>query len=418
MFSVSRVSSRSLAPAFSHVKKSSILPTRRVHLPPTGGSSKEQIVDIGNITKRLGVRLTKEEFDFLKQKVDGNGDGLVSKWELTKAGRTSLQNRSAREVCMDAIEQPTTMMDWLGHYTVMVFDYGGTALYAVVGAQIAGEAGMNGVGCTLVGCAAALGGGTLNNVLYGVASPLHGRPGVFWVRMPSYLMVAVASSLATFFLWPVYCQYQADRYLENMIGRQASPNEPKGQVGERTFCLALELDPKFQRSLVEALGKKADNKTPKEIFQMLDTNGSGTLDRSKLRRLVQHIFDNSALTYAMDSLALGAFAVAAVHGAISVGVHPMVAASSGVTICFGGIIRDVLCGRSLAIGAQSYAFATGMGATVYVILREMALRGIHNNLFARVMMAFSTTVGLRAWEYIKGEPLLSPMYDNEDEDLL
>ena len=43
---------------------------------------------------------------------------------------------------------------------------------------------------------------------------------------------------------------------------------------------------------------------------------------------------------------------------------------------FGGLLRDVLCGRSLAIGSQSYAFATGLGATVYVCLRELCVRGL------------------------------------------
>jgi len=298
----------------------------------------------------------------------------------------------------------------------MVFDYGGTALYAIVGAQIAGDAGMNVVGCTLIGCAAALGGGTLNNMLYGVSAPLHGRPGVFWIRIPSYLFVSMATSMATFFLWPMYCRYQADQYLASMIGAKKSSGD--GKVGQHTFCAALNMDKDFKRSLVQALGKDAANKTPKEIFHMLDHDNSGFLDRRKLRRLVQNTFDNSSFTYAMDSLALGSFAVAAVHGAISVGIHPIVAATSGVTICFGGIARDIMCGRSLAIGAQSYAFATGIGSAVYVIMRELALRGLQTNLFTRVMMAFSTTVGVRAWEYVRGEPLLNPMHGNEDQEYL
>jgi hypothetical protein len=42
---------------------------------------RHQIVDIDQITKRLGVRLTKTEFEMLQQKVDANGDGQVSLWE-------------------------------------------------------------------------------------------------------------------------------------------------------------------------------------------------------------------------------------------------------------------------------------------------------------------------------------------------
>lgn len=384
---------------------------RHIHIP-SAGSKENQIVDIERITKRLGVRLTENEYALLKQQVDANGDGMVSKWELASAGRVALQNRSAREVCLSVIEQPTSIMDRIGHHAVSACDYGGTGLYAIVGCQIAGDAGMNIVGCSLIGCAAALGGGTLNNMLYGVSAPLHGRPGVFWVRLPSFLIVSMTASMATFFLWPVYCRYQADRYLANMIGREGDGKG--GQVGRQTFCLALELDRDFKQNVVKALGKEAYHKTPQQIFEMLDHDKTGTLDRKKLRKLVQSIFDNSSLIYALDSLALGGFAVAAVHGAISVGIHPIVAATSGVTICFGGIARDVLCGRSLAIGAQSYAFATGMGSLVYVALRELALRGIQTNLFTRVVLAFGTTVGLRLWEFRKGEPLLLPMHSYDD----
>ena len=42
------------------------------------------------------------------------------------------------------------------------------------------------------------------------------------------------------------------------------------------------------------------------------------------------------------------FAVAAAHGVIWASVHRVVAATGGVTICFGGIARYVFCGRSLA----------------------------------------------------------------------
>ena len=48
-------------------------------------------------------------------------------------------------------------------------------LFAIVGTQVAGDAGMKLVGCVLVGCVAALGGGSVNAVLYGAASPMLGR---------------------------------------------------------------------------------------------------------------------------------------------------------------------------------------------------------------------------------------------------
>ena len=99
----------------------------------------------------------------------------------------------------------------------------------------------------------------------------------------------------------------------------------------------------------------------------------------------------------------------AVNGAIARGLHPLVAATSGVTCCFGGLMRDVLCGRSLAIGSQSYAFATGTGAAVFVALRELALRGLPLPLAVRIFLSGGSVVALRASEFVSGEPLLAPM---------
>lgn len=74
--------------------------------------------------------------------------------------------------------------------------------------------------------------------------------------------------------------------------------------------------------------------------------------------LVQKRFDQSLVVYAIDTLSLAAISIVAANGAVARGLHPVVAATSGVTICFGGLLRDVLCGRNLAIGSQSYALAT------------------------------------------------------------
>jgi len=79
--------------------------------------------------------------------------------------------------------------------------------------------------------------------------------------------------------------------------------------------------------------------------------------------------------YAIEFAALAILSVVGVHGAIGMGHHPLVAASSGVTMPLGGILRDVFCGRDLVVASQSYAFATGARSTVYVLTRELALRG-------------------------------------------
>ena len=115
--------------------------------------------------------------------------------------------------------------------------------------------------------------------------------------------------------------------------------------------------------------------------------------------------------YWLDTLGLASLSIAAVVLAIRNGLHPIVAATSGVTVCFGGIMRDLLCGRDLAIGGQSYALCTGVTSTMYVVLRDLAIRRILVlPLTVRTFMSAGSGVALRGLEWFRGEPLLSPMH--------
>mmetsp|Transcript_11808 Transcript_11808/g.24272 ORF Transcript_11808/g.24272 Transcript_11808/m.24272 type:complete len:169 (-) Transcript_11808:780-1286(-) len=155
--------------------------------------------------------------------------------------------------------------------------------------------------------------------------------------------------------------------------------------------------------------RKLESKTPDEIFRRLDVDVSGSIDSFELISLVQGRFHNSWEMYTIDTAALAAVTVAGVHGAISMGLHPLVAATSGMVMSLGGVLRDLFCGRDLAMASQSYAFATGAGSTVYVLTREMALRGYPFSAITRIFLSMGTTVSIRCWEYFRGEPLLAPM---------
>ena len=75
----------------------------------------------------------------------------------------------------------TSFLDWLG---VIVF--------AMTGALVASRKRMDIVGFILLGTATGIGGGTLRDILLGIAP-------VFWITRPSYLVVCVLVSSLTFF---------------------------------------------------------------------------------------------------------------------------------------------------------------------------------------------------------------------------
>ena len=270
--------------------------------------------------------------------------------EFRAAGKAALEKQWAREFCLSAVEQPTTWLDRLGTKLLMFLDIGGKTLFAVVGTQVAGEAGMNVVGCTLVGCISCLGGGTLNNLLYGT-SVLLDRPGVNWVRNPTVFFFAVAASIITFYTWPLHCLSEARKELRDVFGRENL--EPDGSVGKQAFVDACERNHGFKKSISKAL-ELPDTTDPRILFDCADSDGSGFIEINEMQMLVGNRFNASSTMYALDTLALSALAVTGVHMAITRGLNPFLAATSGVTICFGGILRDVLCGRHLAVGGQSY----------------------------------------------------------------
>ena len=134
-------------------------------------------IHVEKLATSVGVRLTPNELQCLQKQLDSNNDGLVTISGLERIGKKAIRERMTREICLSAICNASNPLDRVGVKVVNFFDYSGTALFAVVGTQVAGEIGnMNMVGCCLVGCAAAMGGGSLNLCMYGGANPLIGNP--------------------------------------------------------------------------------------------------------------------------------------------------------------------------------------------------------------------------------------------------
>jgi uncharacterized membrane protein YeiH len=367
-------------------------------------------INIEEMVKKLDVRLTKAEVDMLRKKLDRNRNGVVSQTELSYAGHKARDERSVRELCLSVVEQPVGPLDHFGARVIRFLDFTGMALFSAVSTLAAGDVGMNMIGCCLVGCVGALGGGTLNNVFYG-ATILGKNSAVFWCNDWRYVAVSVSASLFTFFLWPLYVTIKSEHYLTQVFGKDNL--EWDGGCGKRAFVDACYRDEQLLKTCRKAM-PLARPPTPEHYFDILVADRSSFIYHEHLKALVQKSFENSLESYVLDTAAMAAFTVSAVHGAIRMGLHPVVAATSGITMCFGGIFRDIFCQRDLSIAGQSYAFCTGAGAIMYVSLRELALRGFRLSLIARVCLSAGTTVTLRAWEYIRGEPLLSPMHGKNE----
>ena len=97
--------------------------------------------------------------------------------------------------------------------------------FAQAGAVQAGKRGMDFLGCLIVGCITAMGGGTFRGFVLGE------RP-VFWAAEPDYLYISLAAAGATFFFWPRFEAWWI------MRGEEVKPNErarPRSDVTARDY---------------------------------------------------------------------------------------------------------------------------------------------------------------------------------------
>jgi len=87
----------------------------------------------------------------------------------------------------NGLSNTMTFLNWL--------DLGGTAVFALSGTIAAGKNNMDILGCLVIACVTAMGGGTTRDVLLG-------RTPVFWCKNPIFLKICIYTCLVTFFAWP------------------------------------------------------------------------------------------------------------------------------------------------------------------------------------------------------------------------
>ena len=260
------------------------------------------------------------------------------------------------------------------------------------------------------------------------------------------MLVALAASAATFVLWPAMCMGLAEQRLIEIketarrsawtdVGVYHQMKYALGygtavpQLSKNDFIAACSdpimydklhklISPQLRRrnivpsnSTTTIQGGVIVRYSPVQMFDFLDVDGSGILDKGELRKLILFELDGSGLRYILDTVALGASAVTGTAGAVSRGLHPAVCIISSVTMCFGGILRDLICNRDISLGSQSFAGSLATGSFVYVSLRQLCLRkNVHLPLFSRIILSSGATIAFRFLDYITEEPILKPMH--------
>ena len=208
-------------------------------------------------------------------------------------------------------------------------DYVGTVTFALTGSITAAQAGLDVFGCCMIGMVTGVGGGTFRDAVVLARKP-------FWTDETEYVWMTVMTAFVTFFSWPAVLEYQERQHRE----REGDKNEPE------------------------------DNESATRY-----DNVDATLD-------------------ALDSVGLGAFAIIGAQNGIRAGMPMVVSAICGIaTATFGGMTRDVLCGRPVRIvhsNVEVYAQPALGGATAYLMARRAgAIPAVS------IGLAMSTCIGSR-----------------------
>jgi len=219
----------------------------------------------------------------------------------------------------------------------------------------------------------------------------------------------------SYFDRPLFEDHMAQREFEAM-----GPDSD-GHVHFDGFSAWLQTNGEFPRRLkmrcvrtlkLYSSGERIDP-TPRQVFDSLGGSEKGYLKSEVVRRCLGRASLDSPALYVLDSICLASFSIAGAESGIIRGLPPLACSALGVTMCFGGIARDLITKRDVSLGAEHFAFATGCGAATYVGLRQLMLNGILPlSLPVRTGAAMCTVFGIRwlAWRQLP-EPLLLPMFE-------
>ena len=311
------------------------------------------------------LRLSQTERALIERDADalGNSDGKVSEVEWQALVQARAQRHAEKMLLLEYIGRVTEDGTHAGQAALRRAGLLGVIFFSITGTHAAGEAGMHVMGATLVGVVTAIGGGTLNGVMMG-STP------VPWMANPLPLVATLAAGVATFYGLPL-----AVRVWEEATAAEAS---------EATAA-------------AEATTAEATASGPTAVRMGM---------------------------FALESIALAAFSVVGAQSGITRGLPPVVSACLGVSIAFGGVFRDVLIQRDVALttthaaGNQSYGLACLAGAGTYVALREVHVRHAYRFLECGLPLTLRIACGMGAallvravaWQAIlEGKDMVQPM---------
>jgi len=224
-------------------------------------------------------------------------------------------------------------------------DYCGTVIFAMSGSVIAAQSGLDVFGCSMVAMITAVGGGTIRDAVF-----LSRRP--FWTSETEYIWMTVVTGFLTFFAWPFVLDWKAERQLEK---------------------------------------EKAEGSSDAAN----DNDESSIHDRKNGDDLRSPYYDDlDALLDTFDAIGLSAFAIIGAQNGVRAGMPMVVSAICGIsTSTFGGMTRDVLCGRPVRIvhsNAEVYAQPALAGAVTY-----LAAKGLTVSPGIRIGSAMAVCLGSR-----------------------
>lgn len=206
-------------------------------------------------------------------------------------------------------------------------DYLGSLTFAVSGSVTAAQSGLDVFGCSMVAMVTGVGGGTIRDAIF-----LSKRP--FWTSETEYIWMTVCTGFLTFFAWPFVLEWKGERHLESE-------------------------------------GKSKDSSTRDRTDEMAEkriTNGECD-DKGGYYDELECVLDT------FDAIGLSAFAIIGAQNGVRAGMPMAVSAICGMaTSTFGGLMRDLLCGRPVRIvysNAEVYAMPALAGAVAYLAGKRM-----------------------------------------------